>query len=204
MLDKTPEARVMRAMLKIVDEWIRQPLSSTSGSGRASSATVPQSFTPVLREKTQLLIRMSQNIEKRFGDDKELVAQFLELIYFIYSDDSLRCSDISSKLEFAFMWGLKCDQPAIRTKFFALMDNTLRKRIYERILYIICAQNWESIGAHYWIKQCIELILAISSPTDNLATPFPHTTLPLPTALVPLQVGQLLVIVNVPFCYIKL
>lgn len=39
---------------------------------------------PTLREKTVLLYRMMINYEKRFPDDFELQAQFLELVNFVY------------------------------------------------------------------------------------------------------------------------
>ena len=39
---------------------------------------------PSLREKAILLVKLSQHVEKRFPDDTELNAQFLELVYFVY------------------------------------------------------------------------------------------------------------------------
>jgi len=37
-----------------------------------------------LREKAALLVKFSQHVEKRFPDDTELNAQFLELVYYVY------------------------------------------------------------------------------------------------------------------------
>ena len=39
---------------------------------------------PSLREKAILLVKLSQHVEKRFPDDTELNAQFLELVYYVY------------------------------------------------------------------------------------------------------------------------
>jgi len=39
---------------------------------------------PSLREKAILLVKLSQHVEKRFPDDAELNAQFLELVYYVY------------------------------------------------------------------------------------------------------------------------
>lgn len=33
----------------------------------------------------------------------------------------------------------------------------MKRRVYERLLYICCSQNWEAMGSHFWIKQCIEV-----------------------------------------------
>lgn len=63
------------------------------------------------------------------------------------------------KLEPAFLAGLRCPQPLIRAKFFEVYDQSVRRRIFDRLLYIICSQNWEHIGQHFWIKQCLELLL---------------------------------------------
>lgn len=33
----------------------------------------------------------------------------------------------------------------------------MKRRVYERLLYVTCSQNWEAMGNHFWIKQCIEV-----------------------------------------------
>ena len=186
LIEKSPEVKIIKTILKIFEEWIKQPLSGHHGS-RASSGTMHYSIASVLREKVQLLIRIAHNIEKRFLDDNELNAIFLDMIHYIYSDDTLKSSDLTSKLEFAFLTGLRSNQTMIRSKFIQLLDNSIRKRLYDRLLYIICEQNWESMGLNYWIKPCIELILAISQSTSPLSTSDTHAILPLPITFVPLN-----------------
>ena len=39
---------------------------------------------PTLREKSLLLVRMMYNFEKRFPEEFELQAQFLELVNYVY------------------------------------------------------------------------------------------------------------------------
>lgn len=72
-------------------------------------------------------------------------------------DESLSGSDITSKLEPAFLSGLRCSQPHIRAKFFEVFDASMKRKVYERLLYVSCSQNWEAMGNHFWIKQCIEV-----------------------------------------------
>ena len=72
-------------------------------------------------------------------------------------DESLSGSDITSKLEPAFLSGMRCTQPLIRAKFFEVFDTSMKRRVYERLLYICCSQNWEAMGSHFWIKQCTEV-----------------------------------------------
>ena len=98
-----------------------------------------------------------QNVEKRFPEDSELNAQFLELVNFIYRDESLSGSELTSKLEPAFLAGLRCTQPQIRQKFVEVFDSSMKGRLFDRLLYMTCSQNWEAMIGHYWIKQCIEV-----------------------------------------------
>lgn len=66
------------------------------------------------------------------------------------------------KLEVAFLSGLRCTNPQIRGKFFELFDSSIQRKLIFRLLYIVSSQNWEGMAQHYWLKQCIELILVTS------------------------------------------
>lgn len=68
------------------------------------------------------------------------------------------------------MSGLRCSQPAIRTKFFEVFDASIKKRLFDRLLYIITFQNWETMGPHFWIKQCVELLLASAASHTEIRT----------------------------------
>ena len=75
-----------------------------------------------------------QYVEKRFPDDLELNGQFLEMVNFVYRDESLKGSELTSKLEPAFLSGLRCVQPQIRSKFFEVFDASMRKRLEELVM----------------------------------------------------------------------
>ena len=45
--------------------------------------------SPSLREKAILLVKLMQHVEKRFPEDQDLNAQFLELVNYIYRSVSL-------------------------------------------------------------------------------------------------------------------
>ena len=46
-----------------------------------------------------------QHVEKRFSEETDLNAQFLELVNYIYRDAALSGSELTSKLEPAFLAG---------------------------------------------------------------------------------------------------
>ena len=79
--------------------------------------------------------------------------------YVLYRDPVLSASELSTKLEQAFLSGLKFSQPQMRMKFFEVFDSSIHQKLYERLVYITCSQNWEHFNHHFWIKQCIEVVM---------------------------------------------
>ncbi|KAL3212162.1 hypothetical protein MRX96_000802 [Rhipicephalus microplus] len=169
LIEKSPDVKVLRAITKMVEDWVKSK----------SPFAVNQS--PTLREKSILLVKMMQFMEKRFPDELELNGQFLELVNHVYRDETLKGTELTSKLEPAFMAGLRCVQPTIRAKFFEVFDSSMRRRLHERLLFIVCSQNWETIGPHFWIKQCIELVLGTAVVNAPLRSAQPATLLPAAT-----------------------
>ncbi|CAL8129543.1 unnamed protein product [Orchesella dallaii] len=159
LIEKSTDSKVMQTIIKMLEEWMKNKNPVVVNQG------------PSIREKSILLVKMMQNVEKRFPTDQELIGMFLDLINFIYRDDQLKATELNSKLEPAFLSGLRCSQPAIREKFFQVFDVSIKRRLYERLLYILCSQNWEAMGAHYWIKQCEELLLSTALSTDLEISP---------------------------------
>ncbi|XP_076025723.1 transformation/transcription domain-associated protein isoform X2 [Genypterus blacodes] len=166
LIEKSPDPKILRAVVKIMEEWVK------------NNSPMAANQMPNLREKSVLLVKMMTYIEKRFPDELELNAQFLDLVNYVYRDESLSGSDITSKLEPAFLSGLRCSQPLIRAKFFEVFDSSMKRRVYERLLYICCSQNWEAMGSHFWIKQCIELLLAVCERNTIIGTSCQGSMLP--------------------------
>ncbi|XP_065666832.1 transformation/transcription domain-associated protein isoform X3 [Hydra vulgaris] len=165
LIEKSPEARLLKAMIKIVDEWIRVKITTSTN-------------IPSIREKSLILYRMMLNFEKRFADDVELHSQFLEIVNYVYKDKSLSGSELTARLEPAFLAGLRSVNPSIRTKFMDVFDKSIKKKIYDRLLYIISTQNWEHMGNQYWIKQCLELIFNTIQIDKNVVCNSNYSRLP--------------------------
>ncbi|KAJ7354747.1 hypothetical protein OS493_030524 [Desmophyllum pertusum] len=73
-----------------------------------------------------------------------------------HRDETLVSTELASKLEPAFLSGLRCNPTTDPIKIHgeeAVRSTTLH----------FCSQNWEAMGPHFWIKQCIELLLAVSA-----------------------------------------
>lgn len=148
LIEKTPDVKVMKAVTRIVGEWVK------------TKPTAAVNQTPSLREKSILLVKLMQYVEKRFSMDEELMGQFLTLVLYVYKDEQLKTSELVTKLENAFLSGLRCTQPTIRASFLQVFQDSMPNRLHSRLLYIVCSQNWENIGPHYWIKQCLQILLS--------------------------------------------
>lgn len=59
------------------------------------------------------------------------------------------------------MLGLRAKDPEMRMKFFSLYDESLGKTLFTRLQYIIQIQDWEALSDVFWLKQGLDLILAI-------------------------------------------
>ncbi|PSN44253.1 Transcription-associated protein 1 [Blattella germanica] len=110
LIDKSPDIKIMKAITKMLEDWMK------------NKNPIAVNQTPTLREKSILLSKLMLNVEKRFPDDLELNAQFLDIVNYIYRDETLKCSELTVKLEPAFLAGLRCVQPALRAKFFEVFD----------------------------------------------------------------------------------
>ncbi|XP_072379030.1 transcription-associated protein 1 [Diabrotica undecimpunctata] len=173
LIERTQDIKVMKFITRMLEEWMK------------CKNVVTLNQAPSLREKSILLVKMMQYVEKRFQDDNELNAQFLELVNYVYTDKQLKATELTSKLEPAFLAGLRCTQPHIRAKFFKVFDEAMPRRLHDRLLYIICSQNWDAIGPHYWIKQCIELLLVTALPGDGIRMSHESSILPAITSVIP-------------------
>lgn len=80
-------------------------------------------------------------------------------LYYCCREEAFKNSELISKLEPAFLAGLRCTNPITREKFFEIFDNLIKKKLHDRLMYIVSSQNWDPMGHHYWLKQCIQLIL---------------------------------------------
>ncbi|XP_033761645.1 transformation/transcription domain-associated protein-like [Pecten maximus] len=178
LIEKTTDAKVMKAITKMVEDWVK------------TKTPIAINQSPSIREKAILLVKLMQHVEKRFPDEQELNAQFLELVNYIYRDESLSGTELTSKLESAFLSGLRCNQPTIRHKFVEVFENSIPRRMFDRLLYITCTQNWEAMGTHFWIKQCVELLLSVAMNGHSIQSSSSLNLLPSASSIVNLADSQ--------------
>jgi hypothetical protein len=149
LIDKCVDLRVVRYLVRLISDWIRYKTGPLLNQ------------IPATKEKMVLLQRLTVSMEKRFAEHADLQQCFLEMIAYVYKDESYTSnSEFKIKLEQAFLCGLKSSDPHIRQTFFDIFNANFNSAdLYDRLCYIIVTQNWEALGTHYWIKQCVQMTL---------------------------------------------
>lgn len=59
------------------------------------------------------------------------------------------------------MLGIRAKDPEMRMKFFTLYHESLGRMLFTRLQYIIQIQDWEALSDVFWLKQGLDLLLAI-------------------------------------------
>ncbi|KAI8618395.1 hypothetical protein BC830DRAFT_946632 [Chytriomyces sp. MP71] len=140
LITESQDITLLNCLLNIVDEWVfrhNEPF-------------------PTLKEKANLVVRM---MIFDIRNDKDLSDKYLQLIASIYSDPNLARSELTVKLERAFLMGTKSDNPEIRAKFSSIFNSSLEPTLFPRLNYVIGIQNWEFLSKSFWIRQALDLLL---------------------------------------------
>lgn len=142
LVDKSKSGPLCRYLLDIAKDW----------------AMNKRDAYPSMKEKAGLLQKMVA-FENRGERGEVLFNNYLELIYDIYTDPTLRRSDLTTRLEQPFLLGCRAADPAIRERFIDLLDNNTARSLLSRLNFICGSQNWESLADHNWIFLALHLLL---------------------------------------------
>lgn len=115
---------------------------------------------PTTKDKVAILQKMA-TFENR---DPQNFHSYLELIYDIYTEPSLRRSDLTNKLEQPFLIGCRAKDTALREKFLDLLDVSVPRGLFSRMTYIFGVQSWEALADVNWIYVALHLLLGAADP----------------------------------------
>ena len=166
LVTKSKNMALCRYILDIGREW----------------ALNPRETVPSMKEKAALLQGMASFENRDRGD--ALMQSYLDLVFEIYTEPSLRRSDLTTRLEQQFILGCRAADSATREKFTDLLDASVPRSLYARLVYIFGVQNWEAIADRNWIYLALHLLLG-SIESDSPVIPDRKTTLdagPLPSS----------------------
>ncbi|KAI7902282.1 uncharacterized protein BX663DRAFT_552217 [Cokeromyces recurvatus] len=154
LIEKSPDIVLLQTIMSMVKEWT---LNRT------------ETF-PTIKEKAGLLVKM-MTIESR--NNTQLTESFLDLVIKIYSDPSFACSELTVRLEQAFLFGTSNKNPYIRTQFMRVFDRSISHNLYTRLNYILGIQNWESLADTFWIHQALDMLFGAVKINPQISAP--HT-----------------------------
>ncbi|WIA37453.1 hypothetical protein OEZ86_014371 [Tetradesmus obliquus] len=159
----------MRIML-LYQDWLQLP---------------PQLMT--VKEAVLLLQRLAY-VQDRFDADPATCAKwhclFLDIVYNICTSSTLPpelSDEVFSKVERLFLLGLRAADPVRRARFFSLYHKHIAAGLFERLQFIICVQEWQSMSGSFWLKSewqsmsgsfwlksALDLILAVLKEDDPI------------------------------------
>lgn len=139
LIDKSKSPTLCQEMLRIARNW----------------ALHKRDPYPTMKEKASL-IRQMVVFEMR---GEPLFSNYLQLIFDIYTEPVLRRSDLTTRLEHAFLLGCRAREASLREKFMDLLDASVPRSLFSRLSYILGVQSWEALAEHNWIYLALHLLL---------------------------------------------
>lgn len=139
LVERSLNTRLCEKVLSMVESWVfgyNEPF-------------------PTLKEKTAVLHKMLA-FETR--PDSTLLHKFLDLVIRIYEDPRIARTELTVRLEHAFLVGTRAQDVEMRERFMNIFDRSLQKSISTRLVYILISQNWDTLNESFWLSQAIQLI----------------------------------------------
>ncbi|KAJ3683868.1 hypothetical protein LUZ60_014095 [Juncus effusus] len=156
--EKSTDPTVLLCVLDTIKGWIETDNRAPSG---ASGVSLTQ------KEIVSYLQKLSQVDRKSFSPPmlEEWDQKYLQLLYSLCADGSkfpppLR-QEVFLKVERLFMLGLRASDPDTRQRFFLLYHESLDRTLFARLQFIIHLQDWEAVSDAFWLKQGLDLVLAL-------------------------------------------
>ncbi|OMO84636.1 hypothetical protein COLO4_21911 [Corchorus olitorius] len=158
--EKGTDASVLLCILDVIKSWIEDDFSKPGTSVTSNAFLTPKEIVSFLQKLSQV---DKQNFQPSALDEWD--RKYLQLLYGICADSNkfpigLR-QEVFQKVERQFMLGLRAKDPEFRMKFFSLYHESLGKTLFTRLQYIIQIQDWEALSDVFWLKQGLDLLLAI-------------------------------------------
>ncbi|TPX61909.1 hypothetical protein PhCBS80983_g00781 [Powellomyces hirtus] len=130
-----------------------------------------QEAFPTPREKSNLMVKMMVCSEK----DQDLLEEYLDLVATIYSTSTFSQSEVTVRLEQAFLLGTRNRNPAVRRRFATIFDQSIGRSVSVRLSYVLGVQNWDHLAGHFWPRQALDLLLGCVIATDPICNCAPTT-----------------------------
>ncbi|KAK3053036.1 hypothetical protein LTS18_012198, partial [Coniosporium uncinatum] len=90
--------------------------------------------------------------------DGSLLTRFLELVIRIYEDPKITRSELTVRMEHAFLVGTRAPDVEMRNRFLTIFDKHISRTASSRLNYVMTSQEWQTLADTYWMSQVIHLM----------------------------------------------
>lgn len=140
LVEKSHNPELCNKVLDMVEKWIFDSNESW----------------PTLKEKHAVLLKMLL-FENR--PDQSLLKRFLQLVKRIYDDSKITRTELTVRLEHAFLIGTRAADVELRNDFMTIFDRSLSRTASARLSYVLTLQNWDTLAESFWLRQASQLIM---------------------------------------------
>ncbi|KAI1429490.1 FAT domain-containing protein [Xylaria sp. FL1777] len=149
LVEKSQDNSLCEKILEMVEGWVFRA----------------EGTWPTLKEKTAVLHKML-SFEHR--SDPTMLAKFLDLVIRIYEDPKITRTELTVRMEHAFLIGTRAQDVEMRNRFMSIFDKSLSKTATARLSYVITAQNWDTLADSFWLAQANQLLLGAVEMNANI------------------------------------
>lgn len=140
IVERSQDTKLCSKVLGMAEEWIFHSTESW----------------PTLKEKTAVLHKMLL-FESR--PNQTMLKKFLDLVIRIYEDSKITRTELTVRLEHAFLIGTRAQDVEMRNRFMNIFDKSLTRLASSRLSYVLTCQNWDTLADSFWLAQASHLIL---------------------------------------------
>ncbi|KAJ2731298.1 transcription-associated protein 1 [Coemansia sp. BCRC 34962] len=97
-----------------------------------------------------------------------LERRYLTLVLEVYNDPRFTRSEMTMRLEQAFLSGMQSEDSEMRSLFLETFDANMPPSLPVRLNYLLETQNWESVSSTFWLQQCLPLLFASAHQRASL------------------------------------
>jgi transformation/transcription domain-associated protein len=161
LVERSQNVKLCSKILGMVEHWIFHSTESW----------------PTLKEKTAVLHKMLL-FESR--PDQTMLKKFLNLVIRIYEDAKITRTELTVRLEHAFLIGTRAQDVEMRNRFITIFDRSLTRTASSRLSYVLTSQNWDTLADSFWLAQASHLVMgSVDMTTPARLHPEDYTLYPL-------------------------
>ncbi|KAK2748551.1 hypothetical protein FQN57_000686 [Myotisia sp. PD_48] len=149
LVERSQSVNLCTKILGMVEHWIFHSTESW----------------PTLKEKTAVLHKMLL-FESRA--DPTMLGKFLELVIRVYEDPKITRTELTVRLEHAFLVGTRARDVDMRSRFMTIFDRSLTRSANTRLSYVLTSQNWDTLADSFWLAQASHLVMGSVDMTASV------------------------------------